>query len=150
MGFTGCSLSRYSIDSFIGLNTLEPMKMTDILQTTFSNSFPWIKIKCHWSFFFRGIDNKSAWLGAKPRSWWCHQIETLSALLALCAGNSHVTGKFPHKGQWRGVLMFSLFCAWTNFWINNRDAVDLRRHRVHYDVTVMRQAIIWTNDDVAY
>ena len=29
------------------------------------------------------------------RSWWRHQIETLSALLAICAGNSPVPGEFP-------------------------------------------------------
>ena len=29
----------------------------------------------------------------------------------------------PHKGQWRGALMFSLICAYTNVWANNRDAV---------------------------
>ena len=44
---------------------------------------------------------------------------------------------FPHKGQSRGALMFSLICAWTSGWVNNRDAGDLRRHHVHYDVTVM-------------
>ena len=27
--------------------------------------------------------------------WWRHQIETFSALLALCAGNSPVPGEFP-------------------------------------------------------
>ena len=43
----------------------------------------------------------------------------------------------PHKGQWRGALMFSLICAWINGWVNNREAVDLRRHRAHYGVTVM-------------
>ena len=43
--------------------------------------------------------------------WWRHQIETFSALLALCAGNSPVTVNSPHKGQWRGTLMFSLICA---------------------------------------
>ena len=26
----------------------------------------------------------------------------------------------PHKGQWRGALMFSLICAWINGWVNNR------------------------------
>ena len=26
----------------------------------------------------------------------------------------------PHKGQWRGDLMFSLICAWINDWVNNR------------------------------
>ena len=28
-------------------------------------------------------------------SWWRHQMETFSALLALCAGNSPVSGEFP-------------------------------------------------------
>ena len=42
-----------------------------------------------------------------------------------------------HKGQWRGALMFSLICAWTNSWVNNREAGDLRRHHAHYDVIVM-------------
>ena len=44
----------------------------------------------------------------------------------------------PHKGQWRGALMFSLICAWTNGWVNNRDVSDLRRHRTHHNVSVMR------------
>ena len=43
----------------------------------------------------------------------------------------------PHKGHWRGALMFSLICAWINGWVNNREAGDLRRHRAHCDVTVM-------------
>ena len=46
----------------------------------------------------------------------------------------------PHKGQWRGALMFSLNRAWLNGWVNNREAGDLRRYRAHYDVIVMKQA----------
>ena len=30
----------------------------------------------------------------------------------------------PHKGQWRGALMFSLICVWINGWVNNREAGD--------------------------
>ena len=30
-------------------------------------------------------------------TWWRHQIETISALLALCVGNSPVTGEFPSQ-----------------------------------------------------
>ena len=48
----------------------------------------------------------------------------------------------PHKGQWRGTLMFSLICVWINDWVNNREAGDLRRHRGHCDVNVMQ---IWNN-----
>ena len=43
----------------------------------------------------------------------------------------------PHKGQWRGALMFSLICVWINGWVNNRGAGDLRRNQAHFDVVVM-------------
>ena len=35
------------------------------------------------------------------------------------------------------LFMFSLICAWTNGWVKNQEAGDLRRHRAHYDVPVM-------------
>ena len=44
---------------------------------------------------------------------------------------------YPHKGQWRGALMFSLICVWISGWVNNREAGDLRRYLAHYDVIVM-------------
>ena len=31
----------------------------------------------------------------EERKWWRHQMKTFSALLALCAGNSPVSGEFP-------------------------------------------------------
>ena len=83
------------------------------------------------------------WLPCNPQkcclvsSWWRHQMETFSALLVLCAGNSPVPVNSPHKSQWRGALMFSLICARINDWVNKREAGDLRRHRGHYDVSVM-------------
>ena len=43
----------------------------------------------------------------------------------------------PHKGQWRGALMFSLNCVWINGRISDREAGDLGRYRAHYDVIVM-------------
>ena len=49
----------------------------------------------------------------------------------------------PQKGQWRGALMFTLISAWINGGVNNREAGDLRRHRAHYDVTVM--SLDWFN-----
>ena len=71
-------------------------------------------------------------------SWWRHQIEKCSTSLAFVRGISHRSPvKSPHTDQWRGALMFSLICAWTNGWVNNQDAGDLRRRRAHYDVTVM-------------
>ena len=44
----------------------------------------------------------------------------------------------PHKGQWGGALMFSLICVWINGWVNNREAGDMKCHRAHCDVIVMR------------
>ena len=95
-------------------------------------------------------------------SWWRYQMETFSTLLVICAGNSPILGEFPaqrpvarrrywpfvqgihrspvnspHKGQWRGALVFSVICVWINGWVNNREASDLRRYRAHYDVIVM-------------
>ena len=73
-------------------------------------------------------------------SWWCHQMETFFASLALCVGNSRIHRSpvnSPHKGQWRGALMFSLICIWINGLVNNREAGDLRCHHSHYDITIM-------------
>ena len=53
-------------------------------------------------------------------------METLSALLVLCARNS------AHNGQWRGAVKFTLIAVWSN-----RSADDFRRQRAHYAVTVM-------------
>ena len=72
---------------------------------------------------------------ARNAELWCFLC--CSALLAICAGNSPVTGEFPAQGQWRGALMFSSMCAWINGWVNNGEAVDLRRHRVNYDTTAL-------------
>ena len=89
-------------------------------------------IACFWSDNVHNLPSKKTVI-----PWWRHQMETFSALLALCAGNSPVPVKSPHKGQWRRAFMFSLICAWINDWVNNREAGDLRRHRGHYDVNVM-------------
>ena len=68
---------------------------------------------------------------------WRHQMETFSWLLALCEENPMVSDGCRHKDQWHGALVFSLICAWTNNWANNRDDRDLRRNRAQYDVTIM-------------
>ena len=42
---------------------------------------------------------KSQWVGifALNTTWWRHQMEAFYVLLALCAGNSSVTGEFPSQ-----------------------------------------------------
>ena len=40
--------------------------------------------------------SQGCWVGIYDYvSWWRHQMETFSALLAICAGNSPVPGDFP-------------------------------------------------------
>ena len=73
----------------------------------------------------------------KHFSWWRHQMETFSALPALCEGIHRSPVDSPHKDQWRGILMFSFICAWTHDWANNQDVGDLKRRRAHYCIIVM-------------
>ena len=54
-------------------------------------------------------------------------------------GNHRSPVNSPHKGQWCRT-MFSVISAWTNALVSNRYAVDLRRHRAPYDVTVTEES----------
>ena len=107
---------------------------------------------------------KPAWLHSSTLIW-PQDIPCIHTLMMTSSNGNifRVTGPFwgnsPHKGQWisrtksqwRGALMFSLICTWTNCWVSSRDASDLRCHRAHYDVTVMtgnwheQQSAAWIN-----
>ena len=69
-----------------------------------------------------------SWTERPSMPWWRHQMETFSTLLAFVRGIHRSPVNSPHKGQWRGALMFSLIAPG-----------DLRRHRANYDVTVMHR-----------
>ena len=57
----------------------------------------------------------------------------------------------PHKGQWRGALIFSLICSLTNDWANNGHTGDLRRHHAYYEVTVMLSlSLEWIGAHIDY
>ena len=56
----------------------------------------------------------------------------------------------PHKGQWRGALLFPLICVWINGWVSNREAGDLRRYRAHHYVIVMYHYSIFKLIRVSY
>ena len=73
----------------------------------------------------------------KSMSWWRHQMDIFSRYWPFVRGIHRSSVNSPHKGQWRGALMFSLICAWINGWVNNHEAGDLGRHNAYYDVTVM-------------
>ena len=89
-------------------------------------------------------DNIKIWIRKLPLvminfvwSWWRHQMETFSTLLAICAGNSPVPGAFP--AQRPVTRSFDVFfdLRLKKKFVNNREASDLRRHRAHYDVIVI-------------
>ena len=79
-------------------------------------------------------------------SWWRNRMETFSELLAVCEGNPSVTGGFP--SQRPVARSFDVFfdLHLNDAWANTRDAGDLRRHRAHYDVTVIYS--IHTRNDI--
>ena len=68
----------------------------------------------------------------------------ISALLALCAANSPITGEFLSQKPATRSFDVLFICAWINGWVNIREAGDLRRHCAHYDVTLMHEnVIVW-------
>ena len=70
-------------------------------------------------------------------------MESFSALLALCAGNSPVSGEFT--AQRPVARSFDVFfdMPLIKRLSNTREAGDLRRHRTHYDVIVMHIIQVW-------
>ena len=86
-----------------------------------------------------------------PMSWWrtwrrSTPVSRVRIMMTSSNGNifrvtGHLCGRFPvnspHKGQWRGALIFSLICTWINGWLNNFEAGDLRRKPAHYGIIVM-------------
>ena len=68
-------MNKYQLSP--GINAVKHHNSSCIHSTKPSNSENWVIVAC--------------WCSA----WWRHQMETSSALLALCAGNSPATGEFP-------------------------------------------------------
>ena len=74
-------------------------------QLQFPNAFLllFFSFKFNWSGFPMApqpeivIGSCNYWCRRTPETWWRHQMETFSALLALCAGNSPVNGEFPSQ-----------------------------------------------------
>ena len=88
---------------------------------------------CWWPLRFKDSTEKEE----ANIPWWRHQMETFSASLAICEGNSTVTGEFP--AQRPVTRSFDVFFdpRLNNGWVNNREAGDLRRHCARYDFTAM-------------
>ena len=118
--------TKAHINHFGSLSNTIP-KVTSHLS---NNGWPYIRLRCP-------TDTHVC-----PKLWWRHQMETFSALLAFVRGIHRSPVNSPHKGQWRGALMFSFICRRINGWVNNLKAGDLWRLRGHYDVTVSISQIL--------
>ena len=73
-------------------------------QTKFtSNELQWLGLKIGNRFNSRSH-------GCRVRAWWRHQMETFSALLAICAGNSPVTSELTAQRPvtWSFDVFFDL------------------------------------------
>ena len=71
-------------------------------------------------------------------AWWRHRWKYFPRYWPFVRGVHRSPVNSPRKGQWPGALVFSFIGPWINGWVNNRKAGDLRRHRAHYGVNVMR------------
>ena len=86
--------------------------------------------------------NGANWRTMTPNIWWRHQMETFSALLVICAGNSPVTGEFPTQRQVTRSFDVSFDLCLNIGWVNSRETGGCRRHQVHYDAIVMSNEIV--------
>ena len=117
----------------------------DFLHAIFQSIFPmktialWLEFRFILSLWTRGEGYPNV---SRSRSTICSHDDVIKwkhfpRYWSFVRGIHRSLVNSPHKAQWRGALMFSLICAWTNGWVNNRGAGDLRHHCAHYDVIVM-------------
>ena len=103
--------NRYNID------------MTLMILQTYTGSIFLSKLTIYWKDGTYNLVHMSHTVYVTLIPWWRHQMGTFSALLAICAGHSPVTGEFPaHSPVTRS--MFVLICAWINGSVNNGEAGD--------------------------
>ena len=74
-------------------------------------------------------------------SWWRHQMETFSALLAICAGNSPGTGEFPAQKPVTRSFDVS-FDLRLNKRLSKQSWGWWFEALSHYDVTVMSRRVL--------
>ena len=111
----------------------------------------------HWSEDTKSLqlDGEERWLSDlcaidyrfapenERRPWWRHQIETFSALLALCAGNSPVPGELPaQRPVTRSFDVFSdlrsnkrLNKQWWGWWFETQSSSLWRHCNDHFVTT---------------
>ena len=108
------------------------------------------KCRCRWSQSWNWKWIIYVPYGRLHITWWCHQMETFSALLAICAGNSPVTSEYTAQRT-----MTRSFDVFLDLRLNKRLSkqswgCDLRSHRAHYDVTAIRKFSVKTAGAISW
>ena len=126
----------------IALNKMTTIFISTLLKTC-SCIFPWISLNtdnyhliCNkWLLLNLHICAGQATSCGINQSWWRHQMETFSALLAICTGNSPLAGEFP--AQRPVTRNFDVFfdlrlnkrlCKQSRGWWSEKQSCPLRRH----------------------
>ena len=102
-----------------------------------AHKWPLTQKKNVWTVVIRFWEHRDWETYFSEHIWWSRRLEVYDDVIKW----KHFPRHWPfvrrilrspvnchNKSQWRRALMFSFMCAWTNRWVNNRDAVDLRRH----------------------
>ena len=139
ISFCVMSYSKYHIISFLSYEKKSRIPFTiSCVDHVMSKSHHIMSYNTHWCYpssllilIFVYHDDVIKWKHF-PRYW------------SFMRGIHRSPWNSPHKGQWRGALMFSLIYTRINGWVNNSEAGDLRRHRAHYNVTVMLTVGVWS------
>ena len=75
-----------------------------IVSMEYGNQIIWV-----WKFSFPFKPGNKTFLVCL--TWWRHQMEHFPRYWPFVRGIHRWPVNSPHKGQWRGALMFSLICA---------------------------------------
>ena len=99
--------------------------------TKHSDDIKWKHFPHYWPFVRYKYDVMNY-----NQTWWRHQMETFSALLALCAGNSLVTSELSSQRPVTWSFDVFFYLRLNKLLSKQPRCCDLRHHHVHYDVTV--------------
>ena len=127
---------------------LNEIKLADIQQMTFSNTFSYIHItvlsfKFHWNLLPKACISSNfdlALIRQQAITWWSHQMEAFSALLAICAGE--------FTGDQRPVTQS--FDVFFDLRPNKRMSKQMVRLVIWDAIEPIMTSLIWTSEGLLY
>ena len=108
-------------------------------------SYSFLKLKGILNYIWSHLWNYDLWgicvlmSNIGETSWWRHEMETFFALLALCAGNSPVTGEFPSQRPVTQSLNKRLSKQCWGWWFETPSCSLWR----HYNGNFSAQTLFW-------